>query len=104
RERPVRRPLEHGHLRIIFPDARDGAVHVIHIDAEVMQARHVAGLAADHRHADVAVADAYRVIRTDRLLFFLRARLRAFHAENGFIKPGLAHEVLAHDGEMLDTR
>ncbi len=103
RKRSVRRPLEHVDPGILFLDARDRFVHVIDIDAEMMEPRHVAGLSADHGDPDVAVADAQRVVGADRLLFLLGARLRSPHPENRLVKPRLAHEVLADDGGVLDS-
>ena len=102
-KRAVRRPLQHGDLGIFLLDAPDRLFDVVDVDAEMMQPGHVTGLAADHGDADIAVADADGVVGADRLLFFFRPRLRPLHAESGFEELGLADEVFADDGEVLDS-
>src|SRR6476659_1127398 len=101
RKRSIRWPFEHGHFRIVFSDPPDRFVHVI--DVEVMQSWHIPRLSSDHGDADIAVADAHGVIGPDRFLFFFGAGLRSLHVECRFIELCLAHEVLADDGEVLNS-
>src|SRR5215468_9368949 len=99
---PIRRPFEHSDIGILFLDARDRLLDVIDIDPKVMQPRHITRFPADHGHADVSVADTYRVIRSNRFLFFSRPRLGPFHSEHSFVKLCLADEVFTDNGSMLN--
>src|SRR4029079_18714100 len=102
-KRSIRWPFEHGDVRIIFFDARDGFVYVIDINAKVMQARYVSVLSSDHCNADITIADAHGIVGTDRFLFLLGTGFRSLHAEYRFIKLCLAYEVLADDREVLNS-
>src|SRR5919108_840438 len=101
-EGPVRRPLENRHGGILFFDPGDRLFNVIDIDSKVVQPRNIAWFPANHGYADVAVADADRVIRPDRLLFLRRAWLGSPHAEHSFVKLGLSDEVFTDDRSVLN--
>src|SRR6185295_15193088 len=77
-------------------------IDIVDVDAKMMQPRHVAGLPADDRHADITVTDADGVIGANRFLFFFRPWLRPFHTKGRFKKPRLAHEVFTDDSGVLD--
>ena len=98
----VGRPLEHRDFRIIFLDTRHRFVDVVDIDAEMVQARYITRLSADHSHTDVTVADADGIIVPDRLLFLFGARFRPLHAEYGFIEFRFSHKVFTDDRRVLN--
>src|SRR5690349_24965417 len=103
RKGSIRWPFKYGDVGIVFFDAPDRFVHVVDIDAEVMQSWHIRRLSSDHGDADITVADAHGVIGPDRFLFFFGAGFRSLHVEDRFIELCLAHEILADDGEVLDS-
>jgi hypothetical protein len=103
REGTIGWPLEDGDVGIGFLDSRNHLVDVVHINAEMMQPGHVARFSANHGHADVTVADADRVIGSNRFFFFCRAWLRSLHPKHRFVKLGLPHEVFTYDSRVLDS-
>ena len=102
-ERAVGRSLEHGNFGVFFVDARNRLFDIIDIDAEVVESRHIARLSADDGNADVTVANADRVIVSNRFFFLCGARLGPLHAEDRLVKLRLAHEVFADDSGVLDS-
>ena len=103
RKRPVRRALQHRDVGIVFLDPANRFVNIIDVDPEMMQARNISRFSSNHGDADVAIADADRIVCPDRFFFFGGTRPGPLHAEHGLVEFGLAHEILTDDGRVLNS-
>ncbi len=60
RKRAVGGSFDHSHRGIFFFHSRAHRVHIIHLDAEVIDAARIAGPPAQKCQADIAVGDDHR--------------------------------------------
>ena len=92
-KRPVGGPLQPLHLGIVLARSAEHFLHVLHLEAEVVEASLAASLAGVDVEADVAVGDRHGGVRP---AFFERAQ-----AEQRFIELAFDGVVVTDDGDVL---